>query len=62
MPATPAATGSDARPQPPHLTTDAARASFVRHLPADSKAPPTVETYLDAGRLRNLQNLLTSST
>jgi site-specific recombinase XerD len=34
--------------EPAHLTTDTARASFVRHLRAENKSPRTVETYLDA--------------
>ena len=48
MSSTPAATGTDAGPQPAHLTTETARASFVRHLRAGNKSPRTIETYLDA--------------
>jgi len=44
----PAATHPDAGSPPTHLTTDAARASFLRHLRAGNKAPRTIETYLDA--------------
>lgn len=48
MPSFPAAKDSRAAPQPPHLTTEAARASFLRHLRAGNKSPRTIETYLDA--------------
>ena len=48
MSSIPAATGSDAGSQPAHLTTEAARASFVRHLRAGNKSPRTIETYLAA--------------
>ena len=48
MPAIPTASGPAADSQPAHLTTDAARASFLRHLRAGNKSPRTIETYLDA--------------
>ena len=48
MPSIPATKDSRAAPQPPHLTTEAARASFLRHLRAGNKSPRTIETYLDA--------------
>ncbi len=48
MPSTPAAKDSRAASQPPHLTTEGARASFLRHLRAANKSPRTIETYLDA--------------
>jgi hypothetical protein len=48
MPAIPAAAGPAADSQPAHLTTDLARASFLRHLRAGNKSPRTIETYLDA--------------
>lgn len=48
MPTIPAADGTTTGSQPAHLTTEAARASFLRHLRAGNKAPRTIETYLDA--------------